>query len=249
MRPAGPPDPLPASPRPSRRQGGRPGAIRPLRDTEPPWGKSEDRGRDEVEPSGSSGPWGPSGPWGRHALGRRAAAQKAEPGGAPGRTIETIAEVPAPAGPVAPRPASPQPAGPPAPPLQPGPSRRPPVATAAALPQGEESGTLVGLPRARPEPLRRVPPTAPREPGDVAPAPFLPARPLAPGSPQGSASARGARPETAPAPAPPAIHVTIGRIEVRATPQRAPALAPAPRPAAPKLSLDEYLRSRRGRAV
>jgi hypothetical protein len=51
------------------------------------------------------------------------------------------------------------------------------------------------------------------------------------------------------APPPPVIHVTIGRVEVRAAPPRPLAAAPAPRPAAPKLSLDEYLRSRRGRAV
>lgn len=46
-------------------------------------------------------------------------------------------------------------------------------------------------------------------------------------------------------PAPPAIHVTIGRIEVRAT---APAVAPTPgaRRAAPTLSLEDYLRSRGG---
>lgn len=42
--------------------------------------------------------------------------------------------------------------------------------------------------------------------------------------------------------APPTIHVTIGRVEVRATPQAA--RPPAPRPAAPRMSLEDYLRSR-----
>jgi hypothetical protein len=46
-------------------------------------------------------------------------------------------------------------------------------------------------------------------------------------------------------PVAPTINVTIGRIEVRATPPpRAP--APAPRPPAPVMSLDEYLRQRAG---
>jgi hypothetical protein len=44
-------------------------------------------------------------------------------------------------------------------------------------------------------------------------------------------------------PAPPTIHVTIGRVEVRATPQ-ATAAKPVARPAGPRLSLDDYLRSR-----
>jgi len=42
--------------------------------------------------------------------------------------------------------------------------------------------------------------------------------------------------------APPAVHVTIGRVEVRAMPQ--PARAPAARPAGPRMSLDDYLQSR-----
>lgn len=46
-----------------------------------------------------------------------------------------------------------------------------------------------------------------------------------------------------PPPAPPTIHVTIGRVEVRATPQ-ATVRPPGPRPAGPRMSLDDYLRSR-----
>ena len=40
----------------------------------------------------------------------------------------------------------------------------------------------------------------------------------------------------------PTIQVTIGRIEIRATPPAAP--VPKPRPASPTLSLDDYLRQR-----
>lgn len=50
-----------------------------------------------------------------------------------------------------------------------------------------------------------------------------------------------------PAPPAPTIQVTIGRIEVRATPPTA-APARAARPATPKLSLEDYLRSRSGGA-
>jgi hypothetical protein len=48
--------------------------------------------------------------------------------------------------------------------------------------------------------------------------------------------------------APPTVHVTIGRLEVRAS---SPPAAPRPRavaPQAPKLGLDEYLRARSGGA-
>ncbi len=44
-------------------------------------------------------------------------------------------------------------------------------------------------------------------------------------------------------PTPPTIHVTIGRVEVRATPP-VTAAKPLARPAGPRLSLDDYLRSR-----
>lgn len=66
-----------------------------------------------------------------------------------------------------------------------------------------------------------------------------------PSPPLGHASSRPqpvpTQETTAPAPT---IQVTIGRIEIRATPAAAPARAV--RPAAPKLSLEEYLRSRGG---
>jgi hypothetical protein len=56
-----------------------------------------------------------------------------------------------------------------------------------------------------------------------------------------------ARRDRAPEPAP-VVHVTIGRIEVRAVTASATALPAAPRPAAksPVLSLDDYLRERNG---
>ena len=47
-----------------------------------------------------------------------------------------------------------------------------------------------------------------------------------------------------PRPAPPPIHVTIGRLEIRATPPATPTRST--RAAGPRLSLDEYLRSRGG---
>jgi hypothetical protein len=46
-----------------------------------------------------------------------------------------------------------------------------------------------------------------------------------------------------PQPTPPTIHVTIGRVEVRATPQ-ATARPLAARPTTPRMSLEDYLRSR-----
>lgn len=45
---------------------------------------------------------------------------------------------------------------------------------------------------------------------------------------------------------PPTIQVTIGRIEVRATPPQAASPGRGTRPATPKLSLEDYLRSRSG---
>ncbi|HEV2805954.1 MAG TPA: hypothetical protein VGW57_13610 [Chthoniobacterales bacterium] len=47
--------------------------------------------------------------------------------------------------------------------------------------------------------------------------------------------------------APPAIHVTIGRVEVRAVSAPVPVTKPAPSAAPKKISLDEYLAQRQGR--
>jgi hypothetical protein len=47
-------------------------------------------------------------------------------------------------------------------------------------------------------------------------------------------------------PAPPTIHVSIGRIEVRAVTAPAPQQQRPAAPAPPKLSLDEYLRAQNG---
>ena len=44
----------------------------------------------------------------------------------------------------------------------------------------------------------------------------------------------------------PTINVTIGRIEVRAVHQPAPARPPVAEPRAPLLSLDDYLKQREG---
>jgi hypothetical protein len=63
----------------------------------------------------------------------------------------------------------------------------------------------------------------------------------------GSSEGNGHAPARLP---PPAIHVTIGRIEVRSAPPRpGPSPLPAPKPRAPKLGLDDYLRARDGKAV
>ena len=50
--------------------------------------------------------------------------------------------------------------------------------------------------------------------------------------------------DDAPAPVQQTIHVTIGRIEVRATPP--PSAPPRKQAAAPVMSLDEYLKTRSG---
>jgi hypothetical protein len=82
-------------------------------------------------------------------------------------------------------------------------------------------------------------------------------RPVEPGRPAPAAAPPGlvVQPRVeraAPAPVPeiqpaPTIHVTIGRIEVRATAPQAAAAAPARRASAPAvLTLDEYLRRRDG---
>jgi hypothetical protein len=82
------------------------------------------------------------------------------------------------------------------------------------------------------------------------PAPAAHMRPLPPPQPIVPLVAR-ARPEPARSPAAPpreetTIHVSIGRVEVRAVqPQAAPARREASRPAV--MSLDEYLRSRSAR--
>jgi hypothetical protein len=52
-------------------------------------------------------------------------------------------------------------------------------------------------------------------------------------------------PAPAPAAVPAAINVTIGRIEIRATPAMSPPRRSAAR-AGPQLSLEDYLRSRNG---
>jgi hypothetical protein len=98
--------------------------------------------------------------------------------------------------------------------------RAPPVAAAVVLapltPGGNAAATAV-------EPVVRVVQAASLRP--------------APGTLRAEQGAGPATPEL-----PPTIQVTIGRIEVRATP--APAAPPASRRAAPIMSLDEYLRQR-----
>jgi hypothetical protein len=110
-----------------------------------------------------------------------------------------------------------------------------PVLVPAQLPAGNLADTR----------LEKAPTTTPPLPGQLTVSPQwdkhlrertqeIAAR-LAPHSPARSPEVQG--------PAPATIHVTIGRIEVRATPPPAPA-KPQPRPAPPVMSLDEYLRQR-----
>ena len=136
-------------------------------------------------------------------------------------------------------------AGPAAPPVRSLEERTPRPATATALqpsPDGveEPAGDLTARPSARPADAlaRTAPPPLP-----------VAARPARTEAPTG-----GATPETGTAPIeasgpPDTIHVTIGRVEVRAT--VAPSTpAPQPRTAAPErpvLSLHDYLRGERAR--
>lgn len=90
-------------------------------------------------------------------------------------------------------------------------------------------------------------PAPPPLPEAAAPAAALPAPRLAPTPGPLSAAALAQRPLAAPAP--PVIHVTIDRLDVRLpTPAPAPAAVAAPRRAAATLPLADYLRQRRGGA-
>lgn len=65
-------------------------------------------------------------------------------------------------------------------------------------------------------------------------------------SPSADEAKFSAPPKAAPAsPTPPAVHVSIGRVEIRAAAPAAPAPRP-PAPRAPRLTLDEFLRNPRG---
>ncbi len=87
-----------------------------------------------------------------------------------------------------------------------------------------------------------APPPGAAKPARKFPAPVVRAVPREPAPPD-SLEPSGAPRHHIPAPPAPAIHVTIGRVEVRAVPPPAPKVA---QPARPKLSLDEYLAQRAG---
>ncbi|MEK8033828.1 hypothetical protein AACH06_23640 [Ideonella sp. DXS29W] len=108
-----------------------------------------------------------------------------------------------------------------------------PQRDAAPAPQGQPTSSV----RAPRTPLLQAPPMPPLR----RPEPAQPARAMARAARQSpSTAAQAATPREAPAP----VQVTIGRIEVRAVTAPAP---PAPsRRAAPRLSLDQYLRERHG---
>lgn len=97
-------------------------------------------------------------------------------------------------------------------------------------------------------------PPAPRpRPGQLAPQPAAAAPPVVrappvplPATPVAAKPARVRHSaDSQPNAVAPAIHVTIGRVEVRAV-QAPPAAPRAARPAAPRLSLEEYLQPRSG---
>lgn len=154
------------------------------------------------------------------------------------RTIETIVERPAPGPPSAPSPLhAARAAADPEAPLVVGTSAR----------GGDGTLEPARPTRPRPEQPDHTTGTVPAAVHAYAPVrPFRRPDPPAAGLRPGG---RGARNLSAAAPpaALPAIHVTIARIEVRAAPARTPAPVQTPRPAGPKLGLDEYLRSRSGR--
>jgi hypothetical protein len=107
-------------------------------------------------------------------------------------------------------------------------------------------------PRPAPPSLVVAQPRVAPAPADIQPRPHAPLTldqlPINPRSASMQSARRSIPPSAAPQPATtaePTIHVTIGRVEVRATPQPAPAAKPTSA-AAPTMSLDEYLRARDG---
>lgn len=94
----------------------------------------------------------------------------------------------------------------------------------------------VGYPERQPAAIAGNEPLTPA----IQPRPVSPAQPrINPASPSAFGEPSNPRARGAEAPT---IQVTIGRIEVRATPPPAP--VPKPRPASPTMSLDDYLRQR-----
>lgn len=250
-----PAEPTAGSRRPPRGRSGRP-AVQRSGDTGLSPGLTGTEGAGELEPANLAAP---PGEWGWRTTGNPAPGRTVEPAASPAppsaaseasvawgprgsslaRTMETIVETPASAQP-----------GAPLVPLQAGPGagtgglERP---FEAVVPLRGDSDFPAPAEPNRPRRDHRQVPGAASGEHDVAPV-----RPLRrPGSatagPGTGSLGRRELPAAPPSP-PPAIHVTIGRIEVRATPARTPAPAQAPRPSGPKLGLDEYLRSRSGRA-
>lgn len=100
----------------------------------------------------------------------------------------------------------------------------------------------VAHPPTAPRPVERRETAAPLRPlvGPRPPQTFLPVQPVRPSRP----ASPGMAPRLPPPAGPPAIHVTIGRIEVRAN--AAPAPSRPRRAAVPILNLEDYLRGRAG---
>jgi hypothetical protein len=116
---------------------------------------------------------------------------------------------------------------------QPPPAPVPPVAPVRAT----ATAPVPGQPSPRPDSPAPAPAIQPRPPAPRV-ATQNPARPPAPSQIARASIQRPGSPE-------PTIHVTIGRIEVRAMPPAVPA-SRSPRPNGPKLTLDSYLRARNG---
>jgi hypothetical protein len=101
-------------------------------------------------------------------------------------------------------------------------------------------------PRVRAEPM---PDTRPAAPALPLLNPVLPPVPRAPIASRGHTRATASFPAAAGPSPTPTIQVTIGRVEVRAIMPAVPVPEPRARSVEPKLSLDDYLRSRNGSAA
>ncbi|HEX8449403.1 MAG TPA: hypothetical protein VF652_07420 [Allosphingosinicella sp.] len=140
-------------------------------------------------------------------------------------------------------------------PLAPAPFREP-----ASLPPALAAGSRQGPPLDRPKPPAPSASTGPAAPAPSA-SPVSTARPILPEArPAGRAAAepagllprRAEGPRPAPigrpgrAPAPPDVHITIGRVEIRAVAAAPPERKPAPSTPAPVERLADYLARRDG---
>ena len=131
---------------------------------------------------------------------------------------------------------------------------QPAPAQVPALAKATRPDRTPPAPRSPRQPPDTASPAAPlprQRPGDNAPGIFTAPRPAATPPAQTLARARAAQPASrkaalpaTPPAAPPAVQITIGRVEVRALTTAERSGPRTARPAAPRLSLDDYLRTR-----